>query len=244
MQPVPRPVVCTVPLHATVPPPPSTHHCCPLHTAATLYTPPPPPSPCHPRCLYVPSPVSPLATASICCCHRPLRPMHAAASTPRPQTTGHHRRCPQPSCMHHMQPGPLGAHIAVTCISPTSTPLTQAHAPPLCAPCVLALSLAPSVSWPRPWPHPWPCPASQPPSRVPSPPGPHLQPCPASRPHCMCPHPSIAMLHVSAPVACALNSWAPSTAMRRDHVTMFASHSCATGWHTHVGRAWETVHTL
>ena len=56
--------------------------------------------------------------------------------------------------------------------------------------------------------------------------------------------PSTAVPHISAPVACALASWAPSVAMRRNHVTMFVSRSCATGWHTCVGRAWETVHTL
>ena len=32
--------------------------------------------------------------------------------------------------------------------------------------------------------------------------------------------------------------------MRRDHVTVFTSHSDATGWHTHIGRAWETVNAL
>ena len=174
VQPIPRPVVCTAPSRATAPPPPSTcrHH--PLHTAAALYML-PPPSPCHPHC--------PCAIASL--------------------TTGRclyvwRRPCPWPSCTRHAQPGPLGAHIAIAHVSPASTPLTQAHAPPLCTPHVSAASLAPSAAVP----------------------------------------------HISAPVVCALASWAPSAAMRRDHVTVFALCSCATGWHTHVGRAWETVHTL
>ena len=47
VQPVPRPVVCTVPLRATAPPPPSTHRRCPLHAAAALYTLPPPSTHCH-----------------------------------------------------------------------------------------------------------------------------------------------------------------------------------------------------
>ena len=66
VQPVPCPVMCTAPSRATTPPPPSTRRHHPLHAATTLYTPLPLPSPCHPRCPYVPLPVSPLAAASTC----------------------------------------------------------------------------------------------------------------------------------------------------------------------------------
>ena len=189
VQPIPRPIVCTAPSRATAPPPPSTCRCCPLHAATAA--------------LSVP----------------PLLPLCAIASL----TTGRClyvrcHPCPWPSCTCHMQPGPLGAHIAVTRVSPASTPLTQAHAPPLCAPRVLAPSLAPSAAVPR---------ISAP-----------IVCTLASQ------APSAAVPHVSAPVACALTSWAPSVAMRRDHMTVFVLRSCATGWHTRIGRVWETVHTL
>ena len=209
MQPVPHPIVCTVPSHATVPPPPSTHRRRPLHPAAALYTPLPPSTP---RC-------------------RPLHPAAATLSVPPPLplcaiaslTTGcclyvQHCPCPWLSCTRHAQPGPLRVHIAIAHISPTSTQLTRAHAPPLCAPRVSAPSLTPSAAVPH---------VSAP-----------IACALASR------APSVAVPHVSAPVTCALAFWAPSTAMRGDHVTVFASRSCATGWHTHIGRAWETVHTL
>ena len=202
VQPVPRPIMCTAPSHATVPLPPSTRHHHPLHAAAALYT---PPHPLH-------------AAASVLSMPPPL-PLCAIAGL----TTGRclyvrHRPCPWSSCTRHAQPGPLGAHIAVACVSPASTPLTRAHAPPLCTPRVSAPSLAPSAAVPH-----------------------VLAPIActlASR------APSAAVPHVSAPVACALASWAPSAAVQHDHVTVFASRSCATGWHTHIGRAWETVHTL
>ena len=96
------------------------------------------------------------------CCHHALHAAAAALSVPPPLplcaitglTTGHclylwHHPCPWPSCMHHAQPGPLGVHIAITRVLPASTPLTRAHTPPLCAPRVLAPSLAPSVAVPR-----------------------------------------------------------------------------------------------
>ena len=57
-------------------------------------------------------------------------------------------RCPQPSCTRHAQPGPIGAHLAIPRVSPTSTPLTWAHVSPLCTPCILAPSLAPSTVMP------------------------------------------------------------------------------------------------
>ena len=213
MQPVPRPVVCTAPSCATAPLPLST--CChrPLHAAAALYTP-PPPSTCRHRPLHVTTALyTPPSTRRRCPLHAttaslsvpPLLPLCAIAGL----TTGcclyvRRRPCLWPSCTRHAQPGPLRAHIAITRISPVSTPLTRAHAPPLCTPHVLAPIVCALASW----------------------------------------APSAAVPHVSAPVACALASWAPSVAMRCDHVTMFTSRSCATGWHTRIGRAWETVDTL
>ena len=267
--PIPHPIVCTVPSCATTPPLPSTCCCCPLHAAAATHSVPPPPPlcatpaapmchPCRPYvpplpllcaiagltagcCLYMLPPLPPLcaiAGLTAGCCLYMLPPLPFMAATgPRhlsyppclpwpiylqcchlcPQTMDH-GPCLQLSCMHHTQPGPLGVHIAVACVLPMSTPLTQAHAPPLCAPHVSALSLAPSTAMPH-----------------------VLAPI-------MCAlisqAPSMAMPHVSAPVVCALASWAPSAAMQHDHMTVFMSHSCATGWHTHIGRAWETVDTL
>ena len=156
VQPVPRPVVCTVPSRATAPPPPSTRRHRPLHTAAAAISVP------------------------------PLLPLIAGLTTGRCLYVWC-RPCPWPLCTRHTQPRPLGAHIAVARVSPTSTPLTRAHAPPLCTPRVLAPSLAPSAAVPR-----------------------VLAPIAcalASR------APSAAVPHVSAPVVCALASWAPSAAM-------------------------------
>ena len=160
----PRRVHCAIACHhaaATLymPPPPSTRCCRPLHAATALYTPPPPST----------------------CCRRPLHatplPLCAIAGL----TTGRClyvrcRPCLWPSCMRHAQPGPLGAHIAIAHVSPTSTPLTRHPS-------------VPPMSRPRPWPHPWPCPVSQPPSRACLPPRPHLQPCPVSRPPLHAPSP-------------------------------------------------------
>ena len=73
------------------------------------------------------------------------RRAYPSASSPDQCERG---RCPQPSCTRHVQPGPIGAHLAIPRISPTSTPLTQAHVSPLCAPRVLAPSLAPSTAVP------------------------------------------------------------------------------------------------
>ena len=120
VQPVPRPVVCTVPSRATAPPPPSTRCRRPLHTAAAALSMPP----LLPLCA-----IAGLTTG--CCLYVRCSP------------------CPWPSCTRHVQPGPLGVHIAVARISPASTPLTRAHAPPLCTPRVSAPSLAPSVAVPR-----------------------------------------------------------------------------------------------
>ena len=69
--------------------------------------------------------------------------------------------------MHHMLPRPLGVHMTVTGVSPTSTPLTRAHTPP-------------PTSGPHPWPHLWLCPTSWPPLCVPLPPGPYLWTFPTS----------------------------------------------------------------
>ena len=206
MPPLPPFTTCTptcnaypTPLRATTPPPPSTRRCRPLHAAtAALYTPPPPPSPCHPHGPLPLCAITGLTTG--CCLYMQRRP------------------CPWPSCTRHAHPGPLGVHIAVARVSPVFTPLTRAHAPPLCSPRVSSPSLAPSAAVPR---------VSAP-----------IACALASR------APSVAVPHISAPVACTLASWAPSMAMRRDHVTVFASRSCATGWHTRIGRAWETVYTL
>ena len=183
--------------------------------------------------------------------HHPLHATTAALSVPpllplcaiAGLTTGRclyvrRRPCPWPSCTRHAQPGPLGVHIAVARVSPTSTPLTRAHAPPLCAPRVSAPSLAPSTAMPHVS-APIACALA---SLAPS----------AAMPRILAPiacalasrAPSAAVPHVSAPVGCTLTSWAPSAAMRCDHVTVFTSRSCATGWHTRIGRAWETVHTL
>ena len=159
MQPVPRPIVCTVPSRATVPPPPSTRRHHPLHAAAVLYMPLLPPSPCHPRCPYVPSPVSPLAAASMCHCGTALVCGLRARATHSPGPSGH--TLP----LHASHPHPHLSH------RPTRHPS------------------APPVSRPRPWPHPWPCPTSRPPSRAPSPPGPHLQLCPMSQPLSRVPSP-------------------------------------------------------
>ena len=116
--------------------------------------------------------------------HVPLHhccPLHAtAASDPGPWTMGCHLPCPRPLSMHHTQPGPLRAHIAVAHVLPASTPLTCAHMPPLCAPHVLAPPLAPSAAVPH-----------------------VLAPIAcalASR------APSAAVPHVSAPVVCTLTS--------------------------------------
>ena len=95
------------------------HHRHPLHAAATTLSVPPP------------LPLCAIAGLTTGCCLYVWR-----------------HPCPWPSCTHHAQPGPLGVHIAVARISPASTPLTWAHAPPLCAPRVSAPSLAPSVAVP------------------------------------------------------------------------------------------------
>ena len=171
--------------------------------------------------------------------------LHAAATlyTPPPLPSLCHPRCPyvpslvsplaaastcSAALVHGLRahatcsPGPSGHTLP----SHTSRPRPHlSHGPmhhpsdcPLCTPHVSAPSLAPSVAVPR-----------------------ILAPIAcalASR------APSAAVPHVSAPVACTLASWAPSMAMRRDHAAVFVSCSCATGWHTRVGRAWETVHTL
>ena len=203
--------------------------CHPLHAAAALYTP-PPPSTRHPR---------PLHTAAAAISVPPPLPLCAIASL----TTGcclymQCRPCPWPLCTHHTQPGPLRVHIAIARISPASTPLTRAHAPPLCTPRVSAPSLAPSTAMPRVS-APIACALA---SRAPS----AAVPCISAPITCALTScaPSMAEPQISAPVVCALTSWAPSVAMRRDHVTVFVSRSCATGWHTCIGRAWETVHTL
>ena len=44
--------------------------------------------------------------------------------------------------------------------------------------------------------------------------------------------------------ACGMVAVGKGRHTQRDHVTTFTSRLCATGWHTHVGRAWETVDTL
>ena len=195
----------------------------PLHTtAATLYTPPSPPS-TH-------------------CCHCPL---HATSTAPMCHRRPHHWPLPlrvaPPSVafmhMPHAARAPWGAHCCRTRLAHIHTSHMGPCTTPLC-PHVLAPSLAPSVAVPCVL-APIACALA---SLAPS----------AAMPHVSAPivcalaswAPSMAVPHISAPVTCALASWALSAAMRHDHMTVFTSCSCATGWHTCIGRAWETVDTL
>ena len=158
--------------HATRTPPRCVHCAVACHrAAATLYTPPLPSTSCR----------HPLHTAAAALSMTPPLPLCAIAGL----TTGRclyvqHCPCPWPSCMRHMQPGPLSGH---TWPSHASRPR-----PHLSYGLTRHPSLPP-MSRPRPWPHPRPCPASRPPSRVPSPPGPHPQLCPTSQPLSQVPSP-------------------------------------------------------
>ena len=200
--------------------PPRHHH--PLHAATTLYTP-PPPSTCRHRRRLRATPAAPM-------CHRqshhwplPLRAapplsvafVHAPHAARAPRGAHCRRMCL--ACVHTSHTGPCATPLHPPCLGPIPGPI-RGHAH-VSAPIACALtSQAPSTAVPH---------VSAP-----------IVCTLASR------APSAAVPHVSAPVTCTLTSWAPSAAMRCDHVTMFASRSCATGRHTHIGRAWETVHTL
>ena len=135
--------------------------------ATTLYTPPPPPSPCHPRCPYVPLPVSPLAAASTCSTTL-VRGLHARA-TRSPGPSGRTLLSHVSRLHPHLSHGP-------TC-HPSAPPMSQPRPCPHLQPC--PASWPPSRAPSPPGPHPQLCPTSQPLSRAPSPPGPHPQPCDA-----------------------------------------------------------------
>ena len=129
------------------------------------------------------------------------------------------RPCPLPPVHPASQPpfawpSPL-SHI--------SAPIRTSRAPPTCStllPCVLGPTL---TSWA-------PCARTGPLSRLPLSRPPFPAPTDTPRPPLMRPGPQ-------------QHTPALTDVPHRHHVTAFVSRSCATGWHTRIGRAWETVHT-
>ena len=191
----------------------------PLHAAAALYTPPPPPSLlCHPRCPYVPSPVSPLAAASTCSAALVCGLRACATRSPGPSG------CTLPSHVSRPHPTshtcPRATPLRPPCLGPVPGPI-HSRAPHLGPHRVRPRLLGPIRG----------CALHLSPHRVrPRLPGPihgcapHLSPC-----------------HVRPRLLGPIRGHATRS---RDHVCIaFASHSCATEWHTRIGSAWETVHT-
>ena len=108
MQPVPRPVVCTVPLHATVPPPPSTrrhHHRLRATPAASM---------CHRRSHHWPLPLHAAPPLSVAFVHAPR-----AARAPR----GTHGRHPHLARVHTSHTGPCATPLFPPCLGPVRGPI-------------------------------------------------------------------------------------------------------------------------